>query len=140
MCTDIRLVRLSDRHISGRTLDFGYDVKSRVQVVPRGQDHSAVATDTSAQTLTWSNDLGYVGMDAFGFAWAICDGLNEAGLSVGTLWLPETKLPTSPPTDDGTGVIDFVNLAALSFAEQFARAANFQIMAGQQEARAQILQ
>ncbi len=111
MCTDIRLVRLSDRHISGRTLDFGYDVESRVQVVPRGQDHSAVATDTSAQTLTWSNDLGYVGMDAFGFAWAICDGLNEAGLSVGTLWLPETKLPTSPPTDDGTGVIDFVNLA-----------------------------
>ena len=81
MCTDIRLVRLSDRHISGRTLDFGYDVESRVQVVPRGQDHSAVATDTSAQTLTWSNDLGYVGMDAFGFAWAICDGLNEAGLA-----------------------------------------------------------
>ncbi|MDP3973168.1 MAG: hypothetical protein Q8P61_09710 [Candidatus Nanopelagicales bacterium] len=33
-------------------------------------------------------------MDAFGFDWAICDGLNESGLSVGTLWLPETKLPT----------------------------------------------
>lgn len=47
MCTDLRLVRLKDLHVSARTLDF-----------------------------------------------AICDGLNEAGLSVGPLWLPETKLPT----------------------------------------------
>ena len=107
MCTDIRLVRLTDRHVSGRTLDFGYDVESRVPGRPtRPRSFRPSPTDTSAQTLTWSNDLGYVGMDAFGFAWAICDGLNEAGLSVGTLWLPETKLPTSPPTDDGTGVID----------------------------------
>ena len=111
MCTDIRLVRLTDRHIPGRTLDFGYDVQSRVQVVPRGQRQSAVTTNTAAQTMTWSNDLGYVGMDAFGFEWAICDGLNEAGLSIGTLWLPETTLPTSPPTDSGPGVIDFVHLA-----------------------------
>lgn len=112
MCTDIRLVRLTDRHISGRTLDFGYEVNSQVQVVPRGQRYEAIATGTDVSTLSWSNTLGFVGMDAFGFSWAICDGLNEAGLSVGTLWLPETELPTDPPTSGEQAAIDFVHLAA----------------------------
>lgn len=111
MCTDLRLVRLPDRHVSARTLDFGYEVKSKVQVVPRGREFSAITTETDAPTLTWSNSLGYVGMDAFGFDWVVCDGLNEAGLSVGTLWLPETKLPTDPPADSGPDVVDFINLA-----------------------------
>ena len=112
MCTDIRLVRLADRHISGRTLDFGYEVNSKVRVVPRGQRYEAVETGTAVETLSWSNTLGFVGMDAFGFEWAICDGLNEVGLSVGTLWLPETKLPTEPPTSGDAAAIDFVHLAA----------------------------
>lgn len=112
MCTDLRLVKLGDRHVSARTLDFAYEVGSSVQVVPRGQTWSAVATGTAAPTLTWKNQLGFVGMDAFGFGWAICDGLNEAGLSIGTLWLPETKLPTEPPADGDAPAIDFVHLAA----------------------------
>lgn len=112
MCTDIRLVRLADRHVSARTLDFGYEVNSKIQVVPRGQTCTAVETGTDAKTLTWSNNLGYVGMDAFGFPWAICDGLNEVGLSIGTLWLPETKLPTDPPASGEDPAVDFVHLAA----------------------------
>lgn len=112
MCTDIRLIRLKDRHVSARTLDFAYEVNSKVQVVPRGQQNSAVETGTAAKTMTWVNDLGYVGMDAFGFEWAICDGINEAGLSIGTLWLPETKLPTEAPAGGDAPAIDFVHLAA----------------------------
>ena len=112
MCTDLRLVRLKDRHISARTMDFAYELDSRVQVAPRGQEWSATGTLTDVATLTWQNTLGFVGMDAFGFAWAICDGLNESGLSVGTLWLPETKLPTQPPVEGSAAAIDFINLAA----------------------------
>jgi choloylglycine hydrolase len=117
MCTDIRFVGLPDMRVSARTLDFGYETHSRVQVVPRGQRWSATATNPAAMTapaaapLTWTNDLGFLGMDAFGFDFAFCDGLNEAGLSVGTLWLPETDLPTMPPTDTDRPAVDFVNLA-----------------------------
>ena len=92
MCTDLRLVRLPGMHVSARTLDFSQELGSRVQVVPRGQEWAAIATGTKAPALEWRNTLGFVGMDAFGFSWGICDGLNEAGLSVGTLWLPETSL------------------------------------------------
>ena len=35
MCTDLRLTRLEQLHVSGRTLDFAYEVESMVEVVPR---------------------------------------------------------------------------------------------------------
>lgn len=115
MCTDLRLVKLSDIHVSARTLDFEYDTQARVQVVPRGQQWSATPTGTAAEPLAWTNDLGFVAMDSFGFADYFSDGLNEAGLSVGTLWLPETELPSEPPQSAvraGAAVIDFLHLAA----------------------------
>ena len=112
MCTDLRLVRLPGMHVSARTLDFSQELGSRVQVVPRGQEWAAIATGTKAPALEWRNTLGFVGMDAFGFSWGICDGLNEAGLSVGTLWLPETSLPTTPPDAGPAAAVDFVHLAA----------------------------
>lgn len=111
MCTDLRLVRLEGMHVSARTLDFAFDLESSVQVVPRGQSWQAIATGTDAPTLEWTNALGFVALDGFGFTRAFADGLNEAGLSVGTLWLPETRLPSDPPSTGPESAIDFVNIA-----------------------------
>jgi choloylglycine hydrolase len=111
MCTDLRLVRLPDLHVSGRTMDFAFELASTVQVVPRGQEWTATATGGGVAPLAWTNDLGFVALDGFGFTRFFADGLNEAGLSVGTLWLPETKLPESPPTTGTAPALDFVNLA-----------------------------
>ncbi len=111
MCTDLRLVKLDGRHVSARTLDFDIELGSRLQVVPRGQSWSATATETDCPTLTWTNEYGFVGMDAFGFDFAFCDGLNEVGLSVGTLWLPESSLPKQAPDAGPTSAVDFINVA-----------------------------
>lgn len=80
-----------------------------MQVVPRGQQWSATATD-AGPVLAWTNDLGFVALDGFGMSDFFADGLNEAGLSVATLWLPETSLPGAPEAGDDPAV-DFVNLA-----------------------------
>lgn len=111
MCTDLRLVRLPGMHVSARTLDFAFELASTVQVVPRGQSWTSLPTATSAARLSWTNDLGFVGIDGFGFHQLYADGLNEAGLSVGTLWLPETTLPADPPTDGPAPATAFVSLA-----------------------------
>jgi choloylglycine hydrolase len=50
-------------------------------------------------------------MSAFGLNHVFVDGLNENGLSVGTLWLPETKLPAVPPASSTRPAMDFINLA-----------------------------
>jgi choloylglycine hydrolase len=110
MCTDMRFVRIG-QHVSARTLDFVYELNSRVQVVPRGQQWSAVPTGTGAAALRWTNDLGFVGIDGFGFDSFFGDGLNEAGLSVGTLWLPETDLTQDPPDGPGPSAMDFPSIA-----------------------------
>lgn len=111
MCTDLRLVRLPGMHVSARTLDFAVEIDSQVRVVPRGQQWSALPTGTSVEAVTWTNALGFVALDAFGFPDKYADGLNEAGLSVGTLWLAETSMPTTPPTSGTAPAMDFVDLA-----------------------------
>ncbi len=109
MCTDLRLVRLDDLHVSARTMDFAYELGSRVQVVPAGNDWSATETGGPVAALRWTNTHGYVAMDAFGFDWAASDGLNDSGLSIGTLWLPETDLPTAPPASGAAPAIDLIH-------------------------------
>lgn len=110
MCTDLRFVRI-DQLVSARTLDFAYELNSRVQVVPRGQQWSAVPTGTDAPLQTWTNELGFLGIDGFGMDSLFGDGLNEAGLSVGTLWLAETDLTQVPPSGAGAPAMDFTSIA-----------------------------
>lgn len=112
MCTDVRLVQLADLHVSARTMDFAEELGSTLQVVPVGQQWSATRTHSDVATLRWTNAHGYVAMDAFGFDWAACDGLNDAGLSIGTLWLPETTLPTTPPTTGAAPAIDLIHFGS----------------------------
>ena len=109
MCTDLRLTRLEQLHVSGRTLDFAYEVESMVEVVPRDQQWTATASP-GVEPHTWSNHLGFVALNFFGLKDYFADGLNEAGLSVATLWLSETRLPVSPP-EGSAPAIDFINLA-----------------------------
>ena len=112
MCTDMRFVKLSDLHVSARTLDFAQELGSRVQVVPVGQEWTATETGTAVPALGWTNTYGYVAMDAFGFDWGACDGLNDAGLSIGTLWLPETDLPEAPPESGDAPAIDLIHFCS----------------------------
>ena len=67
MCTDLRLVKLADMHVSARTLDFGFEVDSTVRVVPRGQQWHATAVASAPTPFAWTNTLGFGGMTAFGF-------------------------------------------------------------------------
>ena len=97
MCTDVRLVQLADLHVSARTMDFAEELGSTLQVVPVGQQWSATRTHSDVETLRWTNAHGYVAMDAFGFDWAACDGVNDAGLSIGTLWFPEQRCQQPRP-------------------------------------------
>jgi penicillin V acylase-like amidase (Ntn superfamily) len=98
-------------HVSARTLDFALEVGSQVRVVPRGQSWTAMATHTIVEPLAWTNSLGFVALDGFGFPDLFADGLNEAGLSVGTLWLAETSLPADAPATGSAPAAGFVDLA-----------------------------
>jgi choloylglycine hydrolase len=85
-CTGISLKAQDGAAIRGRTLEFGFPLKSNVIVVPAGKEFSATLPDGS-KGLSYKTRYGIVGANAFNEV-AIIDGLNDQGLSIGLFYFP----------------------------------------------------
>jgi len=99
MCTNFALYSTgtdAPYRLSARTMDFAEDLGTELRLVPRGQSFPDPAVTPLTNPVKWQNKYGYVGM--------LCgpegiqqttDGLNEAGLSVGLLWLADSEYASS---------------------------------------------
>ena len=67
-------------------MEFAIDLKSRITVLPRSFKYQGKAPGDKPG-LAWEGKYGVVGMNAYGFD-CMNDGINEAGLYVGLLYLP----------------------------------------------------
>src|SRR5271167_2349055 len=85
-CTDARVVAQDGSVVSARSMEFGAAMDSRVVVRPRGSKLQSPAPG-GAKGLHWTARYGYVYMDGFHID-GTTDGLNEAGLGFGALYLP----------------------------------------------------
>ena len=92
MCTDFLLAAPDRSVVNGRSMEFGLDLKSRPFARRRGEimRSSTPKRPRAHDGLRWTVKYGYVGMNALGLS-SVVDGLNERGLSVGTLWLPGSE-------------------------------------------------
>ncbi len=84
--TDIRIMAADQGNITARTMDFQQPLNSRLVIQPRNGTFSSPAPD-GAMGVTWTGKYGFVYVDALGLNWQT-DGLNEAGLGLGALYLP----------------------------------------------------
>ncbi|MFH1387226.1 MAG: choloylglycine hydrolase family protein [bacterium] len=99
-CTVFKVTAKDGTIISPRTMEFGTDLRSALDVVPRGMEFSSPAPDNKPG-LKWNVKYGYVGIDAFGQFGMALDGLNEAGLAYSALWYePDTKWQEVGPNED----------------------------------------
>lgn len=90
-CSDFLLNNSGRSVISARTMDFGMPLQAEVAVVPRGE--KSVSAMSPADTyMRWTSRYGFVGTNV-AHQPSFTDGLNEKGLSVGTLWLTATEYP-----------------------------------------------
>ena len=85
MCTTFRVRTTSGETVIGRTMEFAHDLGWRLLVVPRGSGFTGTAPGGVGRT--WSARHGFVAVGALGRASAT-DGVNEAGLYAGLLYLP----------------------------------------------------
>jgi choloylglycine hydrolase len=85
-CTSFSVVAKDGAILIGRSLEFGLPLESKVMIVPRGFKFTSPAPD-GKEGLSWQAKYGFVGMNTRGVD-QTPDGLNEAGLSVGLLYLP----------------------------------------------------
>ena len=101
MCTTFSLYLTGTKNphqISARTMDFERDLQTKVKIIPAGQSFPDLENLPSKNPLKWVNKYGYVGMQCnlgVPTANAISDGMNEAGLAIAALWLPDSQYPTS---------------------------------------------
>lgn len=102
-CSDIILGDKTNL-ISARTMDFDIDLRSDIKVVPRGQKVTSNAPN-GKNGLSWVSKYGFVGVNALDID-KYCDGMNEKGLSIGTLWLDESAFPQPKSADNALSIQD----------------------------------
>jgi len=85
-CTSFSVVTKDGAILIGRSMEFGLVLDSKIMIVPRGFKFTSPAPN-GEEGLSWQAKYGFVGMNTKGVD-QTPDGLNEAGLSVGLLYLP----------------------------------------------------
>ena len=115
-CTTFRVRAKDGAWIVGRSMELGLVLQSQVMVVPRGYTLSSTRPDLQPGT-TWTVKHGFVGMNSMGVDIS-SDGMNEAGLSVGTLYFPEFVGYQPFPADgkDAISNLEFSNWVLSRFA------------------------
>src|SRR5690348_14723587 len=86
-CTGISLKADDGAAIRGRTLEFGFPMRSKVIVIPDGKEMSGTLPD-GGKGLTYTSRYAIVGANALGLP-VILDGINDQGLSVGLFYFPD---------------------------------------------------
>lgn len=84
-CTGIVLRTLDGVALTGRTLEFGFDIKSEVLVVPAGTKFTTLAMNPEKSGFTFEAKHGFAGANAIGRP-IVVDGLNEKGLYFGAFY------------------------------------------------------
>lgn len=92
-CTDFLLSAEDGSKLVTRTMEFSDDLTSNLRSANRGR-HFQETTPEGASAFSWTSKYGYLYLDGKQIDAAI-DGLNEKGLSMEALYLPEeTNYPT----------------------------------------------
>lgn len=113
MCTNFLLNDCSGSHVQGRTIDFAYEVNSRLFF--RRAGHYYALNRPERCQFTWTGKYAVAGMNAFGVD-SFIDGMNTQGLCGGSLWLPETSYAEHSNPANTIASIDFPQWALSSFA------------------------
>src|SRR3989338_94198 len=115
-CSDFLLNNSGSSAVSARSMDFAIPLQAEVLVIPRGEKFQSALSP--AQTyMKWTSRYGFVGTNA-GHQYGFTDGLNEKGLSIGTLWLAATKYPDAAklPPEKTIQITDVAHWILGSFA------------------------
>jgi len=84
-CTGIIITTEDGVTIPGRTMEFGFDVQSKVMVIPKGIPLTFLSSIDNKDGYKMTTKYGFTGMNAVGKN-VIADGVNEAGLYLGVFY------------------------------------------------------
>jgi len=125
-CTGIRLVAKDHGVIAARSLEFGFDLKSEVLIVPPGTTLTGSLPD-GGKGITYTTKYGFLGANAEGLT-AIVDGINDQGLYVGLFYFPDYASYADPTKENAARAMaphEYANWLLGNFANVDEVKANF---------------
>ena len=85
-CTSFLLGTSDGAFVYGRTMEFGFELKSDGVVIPRGYGFSSPGSN-GKPGMSWKTKYAATGLNGFGLN-VLIDGMNEKGLAGGILYFP----------------------------------------------------
>jgi choloylglycine hydrolase len=105
-CTDFRIKARDNTLIVTRSMEFAYDMHSRLMTARRDQIFTN-KTPSGKDGLSWHTKYGYVFLDGLDTGIAL-DGMNENGLAIEALYLPgETQYQNIPANKESRALAYF---------------------------------
>ena len=84
-CTGIIIKTQNGVTIPARTMEFGFDVRSKLLVIPKGTQLTFLSSIDNKEGLKMTAKYGFAGMNAVDKN-IVVDGVNEAGLYLGCFY------------------------------------------------------
>jgi len=106
-CTDFRVTAKDGTVLITRSLEYAADLNSNLRSSPRGRLFKTESPDAKAG-LSWKAKYGYLFLDGMGVDVAI-DGMNEAGLSIEALYLPNFAEYQQVPAGSNSHALPYLN-------------------------------
>lgn len=97
MCTNFLLQAEDGTFINGRSMEFGDKniQQSQLVILPKKAEQLAIRPNTQ-YTINKYNIIGINAGPIPEFDYLLTDGMNDQGLSCGSLWMPGSKYHTTP--------------------------------------------
>jgi choloylglycine hydrolase len=86
-CTGIIIKTENGVVIPARTMEFGFDVRSKLLVIPKGTVLTFLSSVEDKEGFRYRTKYGFAGMNAVEKQ-IVVDGVNEAGLYLGSFYFP----------------------------------------------------
>ncbi|MDH6422740.1 linear amide C-N hydrolase [Aurantimicrobium minutum] len=108
MCTNFKLTAQDNSVVVARSMEFPDMLGAMVTAIPRGVTYASASP--SGAGATWTSVHGVVGMDVIGDTQYLTDGMNEAGLYAGVLYMPGFADYEDPTGVDAAQVISNMDI------------------------------
>jgi choloylglycine hydrolase len=110
-CTRVVYVGGEGVILTGRSMDWKYDIATNLWIFPRGMARQG---EVGPNSLRWTSKYGSV--IASGYDISTTDGLNEAGLAANVLWLGASRYPKFDGTRPGLSIAAWAQYVLDNFA------------------------
>jgi choloylglycine hydrolase len=114
MCTDFQIHVENQGYVSGRSKEFALNLNSKFFFRKAGHKFTQELWGKQFG-FSWTGTYGFVAMNSFDLP-LVTDGINTAGLSTGTLWLPGSQYQTITDPSKGLCIDNFAAWILSSFA------------------------